>query len=84
MINFIFPLYHSLFTIKVKKLDKRMKIKHKKKYLYKLSYVLPKNRISLILKLMNYQSLQIKNYYLNQRFLKMFAAIILSPKDTLI
>ncbi|HRP26169.1 hypothetical protein [Thauera sp.] len=83
LINFVLPLYNTLFTIKVKKLGKKMKAKYKKKYLYKLSYVYPKNRTNLTLKFMNFQSLQVKNYYLPERYTKMFASIILAPQDSL-
>lgn len=83
LINFVLPLYNTLFTIKVKKLGKKMKSKYKKKYLYKLSYVYPKNRPNLTLKFMNFQSLQIKNYYLSERYTKMFSSIILAPQDSL-
>lgn len=83
LINFVLPLYNTLFTIKVKKLGKKMKAKYKKKYLYKLSYVYPKSRTGLTLKFMNFQSLQIKNYYLHERYIKMFSSIILAPQESL-
>jgi hypothetical protein len=83
LINFVLPLYNTLFTIKVKKLGKKMKAKYKKKYLYKLNYVYPKNRVNLTLKFMNFQSLQVKNYYLPERYTKMFASIVLAPQDSL-
>lgn len=83
LVGFVLPLYNTLFTIKVKKLDKRLKAKYKRKYLYKLSYVYPKNRVNLTLKFMNYQSLQVKNYYLHQRYMKMFTSVVMAPQASL-
>lgn len=83
LVNYILPLYNALFTIKVKKLNKKMKAKYKKKYLYKISYVYPKNRTNLTLKFINFQSLQTKNYYFSQRLVKAFSSVILAPKESL-
>ena len=83
LLNLVLPAYDSLFSIKIKKLGKKLRLKYKKKYLNKIMYISPKNRVNVTLKFINIQSFMFKNFKLSERYFKVFLALILSPYKTL-
>lgn len=83
ILNLVLPEYNSLFSIKLKKLNKNLRLKYKKKYIYTTNYVQYKNRINTTLKFLNIQSFSIKSFYLSERYFKLFLMLMLSPHRTL-
>lgn len=83
LLSLILPAYDALFSIKVKKLNKKLRLKYKKKYINTIVYIPDKNRNNLTLKFLNIQSFSIKNYNLHERYFRVFLMFILAPYRTL-
>lgn len=79
----VLPAYESLFSIKIKKLNKKLRLKYKKKYINTVNYIRPEKRSNLTLKFLNIQSFSVKNYKLYDRLFKVFLTLILHPSKTL-
>jgi hypothetical protein len=83
LLSLVLPAYDSLFSIKIKKLNKKLRLKYKRKYINNIVYVPAKNRVNLTLKFINIQSFIAKNFKLSERYFKVFLMLILSPYRTL-
>lgn len=83
LLSLVLPAYDSLFSIKIKKLNKKLRLKYKRKYINTIVYIPSKNRINLTLKFINIQSFMVKNFKLSERYFKVFLMLILSPYRTL-
>jgi hypothetical protein len=83
LLTLVLPAYDSLFSIKIKKLNKKLRLKYKKKYINNIVYVPFKKRTNLTLKFINIQSFMVKNFKLSERYFKVFLMLILSPYRTL-
>ena len=83
LLSLILPAYDSLFSIKIKKLDKKLRLKYKKKYINTIVYIPDKNRFNFTLKFLNIQSFSVKNFNLHDRYFRIFLMFILAPYRTL-
>lgn len=83
LLSLVLPAYDSLFSIKIKKLNKKLRLKYKRKYINTIVYIPAKNRVNLTLKFINIQSFMVKNFKLSERYFKVFLMLILSPYRTL-
>lgn len=83
LLQLILPSYESLFSIKIKKLNKKLRLKYKKKYINTINYVKPEKRFNLTLKFLNIQSFSVKSYKLSDRLFKVFLTLILQPNKLL-
>lgn len=83
MLNHLLPQYDSLFNLRLKKLNKRLKKKYKKKYMYMIDYVPFEKRAFLTLKYLNVNSFVLKNFFLSNRYLKLFFLFVVNPSKTI-
>lgn len=67
LLMLVLPAYESLFSIRVKKLNKKLRLKFKKKYINTINYVPFEKRNNLTLKLLNVQSFSVKSFKLYDR-----------------
>jgi len=67
LLMLVLPAYETLFSIKVKKLNKKLRLKYKKKYINTINYVPYEKRNNLTLKFLNVQSFSVKSFKLYER-----------------
>jgi len=83
LLSLVLPAYDTLFSIKIKKLNKKLRLKYKKKYVNMIVYIPDKNRNNLTLKFLNIQSFSVRSYNLHERYFRIFLMFILAPYRTL-
>lgn len=79
---YIIPVYSSIFSINLKKLNKTQKIKLQRTHTQELVYIKPKNRLKLSLKLINFFSFKYKNNLYWKRLYFFFLPFFLDPKKS--
>jgi len=82
LLMLVLPAYETLFSIKVKKLNKKLRLKYKKKYINTINYVPYEKRNNLTLKFLNVQSFSVKSFKLYERWFKVLLMSLLHPFKT--
>jgi hypothetical protein len=60
-LTYIIPVYNSIFSISLKKLNKSQRLKFQQTHTQELIYIKPKNRLKVSLKLINFFSFKFKH-----------------------
>jgi len=81
-LSYIIPVYNSIFSINLKKLNKVQRMKFQKTHVQELIYIKPKNRLKLSLKLINFFSFKYKNNLYWNRLYLFFLPFFLDPKQS--
>jgi len=81
-LSYIIPVYNSVFSIHLKKLNKSQRLKLQRTHVQELVYVKPKSRLKLSLKLINFFSFKHKNNLYWKRLHLFFLPFFLDPKQS--
>jgi hypothetical protein len=71
-----------MFNISCIVVPKKYRKKLKKKFTYKLNYLLPKKRVAVLLKWLSLYTAEIKKKELSSRFFEVLMSIVFNYKNT--
>jgi len=81
-LTYIIPVYNSVFSINLRKLNKSQRLKFQRTHVQELVYIKPKNRLKLSLKLINFFSFKYKHNLYWKRLYLFFLPFFLDPKQS--
>lgn len=83
-LTYIIPVYNSMFSIHLKKLNKAQRLKLQRTHVQELVYIKPKNRLKTSLKLINFFSFKHKHNLFWKRLYFFFLPFFLDPRQSLL